>query len=234
MLTRVCTRCRKELPATLEYYGKENKVKSGLTTICRECISKQAKQYFIQNKQKIKDKQKEWRDNNKLAIKIKRVINYQNKRDKRLDYYRKYYQEHKDYFKQYDKQYIKSDKGRMMRQTIAQKRRTLKKNVEATLTSNEWRECLKHFNNQCAYCGTKTDITDTLTQDHFIPLSSHGEYTINNIVPACRRCNGSKSDNRFFEWYPRQPFYSKQRENKILRYLSYDKRNGCQQIQLVI
>lgn len=58
-----------------------------------------------------------------------------------------------------------------------------------------------------------------LTQDHFLPLSKGGEYTVNNIIPACKNCNCSKQDKDFSEWYSKQEFYRKERELKILEHV---------------
>jgi 5-methylcytosine-specific restriction endonuclease McrA len=89
---------------------------------------------------------------------------------------------------------------------------------------------LETFDNKCAYCGKEKP----LAQDHFVPLSKGGEYTNNNIICSCKSCNSSKSDKDFFEWYPEQLFYSKEREAKILKYLNYDKKTQTQQLALII
>lgn len=97
-----------------------------------------------------------------------------------------------------------------------QHRRSRKKKLPSTFNQEQWTECKEYFNNSCCYCGEKTV---ELQQDHFIPISKGGHYTNYNIVPACQGCNVSKKDNDFKEWYLQQKFYSKERENKILRYL---------------
>ena len=60
---------------------------------------------------------------------------------------------------------------------------------------------------------------EQLHQEHFIPLSKGGGYTHNNIIPACRSCNSSKWNNNFFDWYPKQEFYSEEKENFILNFI---------------
>ena len=47
-------------------------------------------------------------------------------------------------------------------------------------------------NFQCQYCG-KTDMP--LTIDHIVPRSRGGEYSWENLITACPRCN-SKKGNR--------------------------------------
>lgn len=79
----------------------------------------------------------------------------------------------------------------------------------------------------CTKCGR--DLP--LSQDHFIPLSKGGEYTLNNIIPACVHCNSSKHIQSFFEWYPKYKYYSSNREKKILIFLGF--KNGNQQLKII-
>jgi 5-methylcytosine-specific restriction endonuclease McrA len=81
-----------------------------------------------------------------------------------------------------------------------------------------WVECLKKFNNKCAYCGSKDK---KIHQEHVVPLSKGGSNTITNIIPACERCNLSKSNTLIEVWYPKQHFYSKQKESKIYKWMGY-------------
>jgi hypothetical protein len=141
---------------------------------------------------------------------------------------KEYYLENKDRINENKKIYrLKNkEKFRVLKKIAKHKRKAIKKSLEHTFTNKEWLACLNHFNNKCAYCGTE----EKLTQDHFIALSKQGEYTRNNIVPVCHSCNSSKQDKDFFEWYPQQKFYSKHREQKILKFLNYTDKN--QQLSL--
>ncbi len=47
----------------------------------------------------------------------------------------------------------------------------------------------------CAYCGSRAD-----TIDHVLPLVRGGTNYEGNLVPACRRCNSSKSGKTIVEW----------------------------------
>jgi hypothetical protein len=107
------------------------------------------------------------------------------------------------------------------------RRNARKHGLPATFTYEQWINSKNIFNNCCAYCG----INEILTQDHFTPLSKRGEYTVNNIIPVCHTCNSDKRDLDFFEWYPQQKFYSKQREQRILEYLHYY--NDYQQLAII-
>ena len=62
----------------------------------------------------------------------------------------------------------------------------------------------------CVYCGN--DNRKTLTLDHVVPQSKGGKDTWENLVTACKRCNGEKSDLTLEEYgkeipQPRRPHY---------------------------
>lgn len=102
-------------------------------------------------------------------------------------------------------------------------RRTLKRKLRlsqngGTFTLSEYKETLKTFGNSCAYCGSK----ENLSRDHIIPISKGGKSDVHNIIPACMRCNSSKSNMDFQKWFKVQPFYSESRESKIINFTRGD------------
>jgi 5-methylcytosine-specific restriction endonuclease McrA len=66
----------------------------------------------------------------------------------------------------------------------------------------------------CAYCGSP----ERLTVDHVLALKCGGHDEAPNVVPACLRCNSSKSASFVEQWYRRQPFFDKARWRKIQRH----------------
>jgi hypothetical protein len=184
-----------------------------------ERIKKYYKEYYKQNRDKHLLQSKVYFENNKGNIYTK-VKEYRQRNSKRLkEYYKRYRNEHQDECGRNKQKYRHSEKGKIVSNKHNHRRRARKQEVAATLTTQQWTGCLGYFNSACCYCGN----TKNLEQDHFIPLSTGGGYTIDNIVVACRSCNSSKNNHDFFDWYPRQEFYSKQREIKILKYLGVAK-----------
>jgi hypothetical protein len=193
---------------------------------------------------KYKEYFQKWREEHRQESKEYAKEHYANNREKALEYRRdnynpekartynqEYYKNNSHDIKIYGVEYYKNNKiniklkkivynktelGKAVKNVSMQKRRSRKMNLDSTFTSEQWVLCKQYFNNTCCYCGEKAE----LSQDHFIPLSSNGEYTKYNIVPACKSCNSSKFNNHFLEWYPMQEFYDKQREQKILEYLN--------------
>lgn len=117
------------------------------------------------------------------------------------------------------KHWKRSDTGVASNKAHKHKRRSLTLNaIVNDLTSKDWRKSLKHFNNECAYCGC---ADNKIHADHVVPLSKGGTNTITNIIPACPSCNQRKNAKLIEKWYPKQPFYSKQRETKIYKWIGY-------------
>lgn len=213
----------------------------------KEVRGKYNKLYYGNNKETIKKHVKQYQEANKEA---KTEYNKQHYKAN-PEYYKRYYETNKEVIKRYyevnaeviaikGKQYRESnpearaensrhwyktnpDKVRL----TWQRRRARKCELPSTLTAAQWETTQRHFKNTCAYCGEEK----TLTQEHFIPLSKGGEYTHNNILPACQSCNKSKGAKGFGQWYPTFKLYSKERERKILKFLNY--KNDIQQLSIL-
>lgn len=279
---KFCSVCGNIYPNTLEYFPSDSQRKDGLGYYCKKCTNKNnrknynseykhnyyiknkdrilnrekqyrldniekfkekeklyyvnnterileyQKMYRIKNKESIRQKRKEYYSNNKELINTKTREYYKNNKEKLLFKSKQYYIENKEKISEYCKAYAKSERGKTLRKINENKRRTLKKKALSFLSQKQWQNIVDKFNNSCAYCGSDNV---TLTMDHFIPISSGGEFTVSNIVPCCYSCNSSKNKYNFFEWYSKQEFYNKQREEKILKHLNY--KDGTQQISIL-
>ena len=229
-LRNECRECTKDFQKT---YRAKNKDKS------KEYQS----QYYDKNKNFLLDYQKRYyKENKEEVIKYQRQYYEENKQEI-IEKQRAYYLKNINNKKAYDKLYKEKNRFKLKKQRKLyklsnrdyfniqnQSRRARIKELEATFTEYDWEVALNHFNKSCAYCGVKQEThikhkNQRLHQDHFIPLSKGGTYTVDNIVPACGNCNPSKGDRDFFEWYPQKDFYNKDREDKIINYLNTMKQN---------
>ena len=68
-----------------------------------------------------------------------------------------------------------------------------------SFTKAKWNKLVELHDSCCFYCKEKFD---KLTIDHFIPLSKGGSNFIDNIVPACSRCNNLKGSKLPEVWQP--------------------------------
>jgi len=100
---------------------------------------------------------------------------------------RSYYERHKQELAPYFAQYRREHRD--VRQAIHARRRARKLGAVGSYTTAEWIELVQRWNWTCAYCGER----DALEPDHRIPLARGGSNSIENILPACRRCNQRKA-----------------------------------------
>ena len=66
--------------------------------------------------------------------------------------------------------------------------RALRRAAEGSFTADEWIALLESHGRRCAYCCGE----GPLEPDHRVALSRGGSNRIENILPACRRCNARK------------------------------------------
>lgn len=59
---------------------------------------------------------------------------------------------------------------------------------DQSFTSAQWLALLAFHGGRCAYCGSD----ELIEIDHRVPLARGGSNLIENILPACRRCNRRK------------------------------------------
>jgi hypothetical protein len=57
----------------------------------------------------------------------------------------------------------------------------------------------------CFYCGR---ASQRMTRDHVMPISLGGQTTLDNLVPACTRCNALKGSRAPREWFSRHPRFA--------------------------
>ena len=89
---------------------------------------------------------------------------------------------------------------RSRRARAARKRRRRFLAADNDLTVAQW-SAIRAAWGGCAYCG---DTTAALQKDCVLPLSRGGRYTTENVVPACRSCNASKSNDEVTGWLRRK------------------------------
>lgn len=92
------------------------------------------------------------------------------------------------------------------------------------VTGSKIRERFAQFDGRCAYCGGTGDMQI----EHLVPISRGGTHVLSNILPACQRCNFSKSNADAEAWYRAQPYFSQRRWARIKRVLGIGKGSSAQ------
>lgn len=176
----------------------------------REKILQKKKEYAHRVKDKFKE---QWIAYRKRTAEAKRLYDIN------------YYQENKERVRKVCTNWRQNNRDK---DTVSKQRyKARRKKLDSTFTEEQWIQCKHAFDNRCAYCRK----IRKLTQEHFVPVTKSGEYTLNNIVPSCQSCNSSKGKKEFSMWYRSMDFYSAKQEKKILNYLRYE--NNTQQLALL-
>lgn len=219
-MKKTCKKCGETLLAEENFY-KDSGSKSGFRNACKFCERKRSKEYHFKNHDKNKKRLKRYHqeDINRHSERLKKY--YEKNKESVLEYKSGYREENREILRQRQTIYRKSDKGKVTTAMNRQIRRHRNKLVLTTLTPEQWKNCINHFEGKCCYCGS----SEELQQEHFVPLSKGGGYTKDNILPSCGTCNAKKYNLSFADWYPNYLHYDEAREQKILKYLNYSNKN---------
>lgn len=230
MKTKTCTKCGQSFPETAEFFPPD---RGKLRASCRQCQNRYYREHYRKNRDRRLQQFKEHYRNNKEQYLVYKRRYYEENKEQILDEQKAYYEENAESVKKRMREYRRKNphyklsirrwkrNNKDLVNAYHQKRRALKRNLPATLTPEQWESIKACFDYSCAYCGETEESlmargAGPLHQEHFIPLVKGGEYTHNNIIPACVSCNSSKNDKSFSEWYPEQLFCCPEREKRIL------------------
>jgi hypothetical protein len=205
-----CTDCKKELPATEDYFYKQKKTNKRLeifytlTSMCKDCVSRRSREYQKNNKGKRReyDKQK--------YIKNRDYIILRN---------RQYEKNNPEYAKNKLRKWQKNNRDKIKIYNQMQRSRS------HDISESEWESCKAYFNNSCAYCGiSEKDATETYNNRlHKEHIDCEGANDISNCVPACKHCNSSKWIYPLHEWYTESnESYTTDRYDRIIKWLNED------------
>lgn len=211
-LEKKCSVCEEWLLSDTEhFYKNKNGTLDGLTPRCRECAKKEQNQYRVEHIEEQKIRHRKWHIKNRES-EIKKKIEYNN--------------EHKAEKQEYAKQWRQSDNGRKIMRYHGRKY----SNKAHSITKKEWKNCKDYFSNEygewaCAYCGlTISKHRESYNQDfHKEHVNPDGRNDLKNCIPSCKRCNTSKHQDSFNDWYnPNNPVYTYERYHKICQWFQYD------------
>lgn len=153
----------------------------------------EAKSWAIAHRDKMRESCRRWGAANREVRREYRKRYEQEHRAERLEYKQIYHQEHRVEEIEYKRQRREKNlsKVRGISTRSESKRRAAKLGNGGSFTEEEFTGLCKQYDWQCAYCGC-TLTPETVTVDHKIPVSRGGSSNIENIAPACGRCNSSK------------------------------------------
>ena len=159
----------------------------------KEEITARKQAYAKEHAEEIKAKKKAYYQANKEHFAQSGRERYLRNPQKHIDNARRWRLAHPEETREAVKRSMQKNgaKYRHARTVLEEVRRSRKANLPHTLTPTQWQAIKDTYKHCCAYCGKHSK---RLCQDHIIPLSKGGGYTLGNIVPACSHCNSKKGD----------------------------------------
>lgn len=198
-----CSICEEWKPMNPDnfYKNKANSI-DGLHPYCKVCSIKKNRKYAIENKESVHERYEEY---------------YKKDREKYISYAAKWDRENSERKKKSFKEWAKLNRHKFKMYN--------ERHRSHDIDEYEWEECKEYFNHKCAYCEldeviNKIIYNEQLHREHVIHDGSNG---VENCVPACVRCNTSKSNKDFNEWYNEENAnFTEERLNKIINWMTGD------------
>lgn len=188
-----CHRCDTVRP--LDDFGRSSASKDGRQARCRGCQTELAKEWNKANRDRVReiDRDRYRRHKTKrLALsKACRQANLEQSRARDRGYNRKRYKADPDAMKEKTKRWERRnpEKVKALRGRSNAARRARLLNAPGSHTKEERRELCASYSHLCVYCNSPVVATEL---DHITPLAGGGCDHIDNLVPACGKCNASK------------------------------------------
>lgn len=213
---RKCSKCEKWLLENRDnfYYANKSKENYSYVGDCIECRKDNSTATFYNNIER--EKERSQRED------VKQMRN---------NIHKKWRKEHKEEWSEYYREYLHRPETKFKYKGYNEYREL---NKSHDITKIEWINCKKYFRNEdneycCAYCGKPISQNYRryagelkLTDLHKEHVCHNGENDLSNCIPACYDCNCSKWTFSMEEWYKEQSFFSKDRLDKIHKWLSED------------
>ena len=150
--------------------------------------------------QKERKYQREWREKNKE--KLRKYYKRYNKINKEevAEYQKQYQREHKDKVKQQNKTWYGDHPEKRKEYTDRFKEKMAKRAEEGFKPLYKREKIYIKYRGKCAYCGASIEFREGFEIDHLKPKSRGGTNDIDNLMPACERCNQLKYNSDIEEF----------------------------------
>ena len=228
---KICTECR--LPKLLMAFRNDKYRPDGKSSKCRLCKRIRDKELHALNPEPRRKAKATWRaanpdkvqwyaDEHREEKNEKRRILYAENPEPRLEKNRAWYEENKEERKislaaweaaNYEKrkaQHAAWEKAHPGYGAIKWQRRASRQAgaERVDLSPAQWQEILEMSHYRCCFCPEDCKAckkkTHKFEQEHLTPVVMSGDYTVHNILPACKSCNTKKGTGPVLK--PVQPF----------------------------
>lgn len=187
---KTCTKCKRELPETAEFFYRHKRCRNGLNSICKQCRADYQRKHLSvpENRERHRLRTADFRATHPEYVTASRRLGRIYRANRR--------QTGEDYAQL--RAWYKTPKGRFYRQSKSNRRYAREQSAEGSYTTADIQLQLRAQRSKCWHCGKL--LTKNFHIDHLIPISRGGSNDPRNIVISCPSCNMSKSDRLPQEW----------------------------------
>lgn len=181
-MSKRCTKCQQDYPATTDYFPPNKLGKYGVGAECRPCMRLRYAEYRKRNAAKVAANTRAYHKAHPEWSRETKRRHYDRHRDKVIAKSKKYREQTPNYWK--------LSQGKEAAKSAT--RRARKRNAPGKFTVKDIRRKLSIQRGRCFYCHHL--LGGQFQVDHYIPLSRGGSNWPDNIVIACTECNLTKGD----------------------------------------
>lgn len=185
---KTCTRCKRVLSATTEFYAPRKAGKFGLSAECWICLRERSRLYRTKHPKKILDQSRAYYRTHPEWSKRVKQTHYAKHREEVKERSRLYRLSNPGYWKLTPEQY----------KAKSARRRARKLAAGGAFTAEDIARKYKEQNGCCRWCGTA--LGEKYDADHIIPLARGGSNGPENICLSCKPCNQKKGAKLPHEW----------------------------------
>lgn len=189
--------------ARIERHDELREIKKKSYQRTADKVKERSKTRYEKNKEKILAQVAQYRDANREYIRAWHRNHYTQNKERMLEVDREYRRKNKDATKARMKRYREMHRAETrMRNRL---RKVALKFSNRDYTSQDWNNCLAHWQNKCAICNRPASVSEgrSICADHWIPLAKGGVTHKSNILPLCHGndgCNNKKHDKDPIQW----------------------------------
>lgn len=201
MAVKLCGVCRKELPASLEYFHAHKRMPSGMSSFCKVCAKDRSRKWHNANKERAAARAGAYYASHKDEIKGRTAKWYRDNHQSALAYMEKRRSEKPEIVKAAIRKWWKDnpEHGAAIRRGY----KARKRNASGKHTGADIKQL---FADQCGLCAACKTALSKYHVDHVMPLILGGSNDKSNLQLLCPTCNMSKGGKHPSEWrdYGRQ------------------------------
>ena len=185
MDTKICTKCKKEYPATPEYFTRNKSCRDGLHTFCKTCKRNQNRKWWSDNQEEISERRKEqyatdpdnrrknlersrqWREDNHEEVLEKKREYYRANREHDLKKSREWREANSEYKKEWDRLYSKANRKKIRKRQLAWEQRN-RGRINANRRKQYRQDPTSRKVSNLRYEARKNALPDTMTEQDYI------------------------------------------------------------------